>query len=615
MLIVAAVPAAIIKREEKQPYPEKSSYVRKIYPDDTGDDFVTDPEMLLNAETWVMKEITLESEKSYTDPFNDVDVEMILVGNGVKYTVPAFWDGGKVWKIRFVCPSAGEWLFKTVCTDGENKALDGRTGKVTCTEYDGKYDIYRHGFVTAAYCEKYLTYDDGTPFFYLGDTHWSLGDETVEMVRTIAEKREAQGFTVMQSEPIGAKFTLWDGVTEADMAGFADYDEKFAIIAEHGLVHANAEFFFTSYMSPLIDNFGGIDKNGEMSASVKRYLEKLSRYWAARYSAYPVLWTLGQETDNDFYMAGTENPAWNTENNPYKLVAEYIEKYDAYSHPLTAHQENSGSTAAYGNGKGENLKNYCDSEPSIFRNTAAHSWYAAQWSPSLTKRSDYGREKDFWYNSQGKPVINYEGRYCMLWTKDFGSRMQGWASFLSGMFGYGWGAHDTWSYLNVYDEENDSSDGIDTITSAEKINATWRDALEYPCAYQAGYMKNFFISFDWWNLIPRFGNITYFLPMPGVLSYTAGNEDNSEIVIYFYSFSDKTIGAKPNANKFSGSQTGIIGSLEPSTVYKYKWFDPLGGEFSEEKEFKSSPFGTYSLGDKQWNDETVYRDMAIYIYR
>ncbi len=606
---------------KNQKFPEEAQYRKKIITDDTGNDFVTAPETVINARTWVAAEITLESEKIYADPFNDVDVNLVLAGCGVKYIIPAFWNGGNEWKIRFVCPSEGEWLYKTECTDKENDSLNGRTGKIICSAYDGELDVYRHGFVTTSYGKKYMTYDDGTPFFYLGDTHWSLGDETKEMVKTICEKRIQQGFTVFQSEPIGAGFDFSDGITDADMAGLADYDAKFKIIADTGLTHANAEFFFPYSMGVLIDNMDGYDESrtisdgaktvNPLSESVKKYLEKISRYWVARYGAYPVMWTLGQEVDRDFYGRDDNHPQWNYLNNPYKLVAEYIDKYDAYSHPLTAHQENSGGVGAYGSGEGtsEKLKSYTDSKPSVFRDVYAHSWYAAQWSPDLTENSSQKREKDFWYNSQGKPVINYEGRYCYLWTKNFGSRMQGWASYLSGMFGYGWGAHDTWSYLNTYDEDKNSYDGVDTVTSEEKINATWRDALEYPCAYQMGYMKKFFTSFDWWNLIPRFNNTLYFDRCAGVCAYAAGNSDNSEMVIYFYNFSDNSVGQKPNGNELTGSLTGRIGSLEPSTVYNYKWFNPSTGEYSEARQFTSTPFGTYSIGEKE------KCDMVFYMYK
>lgn len=565
------------------------------------------PEQEITAETWVAEEIAFTSEKKYGNPFEDVDVDLLLYGNGRVYTVPGFWDGGDTWKIRFICPEDGEWYFKTVCTDEENTSLHNRTGKVICLEYSGDIDIYKHGFVTTQTGKKYFTYADGTPFFYLGDTHWSLGDETIDMVKTICEKRASQGFTVFQSEPIGAAFDMANGITEEDMAGLAVNDEKFRIIAENGLVHANAQFFFPYSMEVLIANNGGYSDKiiaygmHELSDQAKNYLEKLSRYWVARYGAYPVMWTLGQEVDNDFYWNETTHPDWNYINNPYKLVAEYIAKYDTYDHPLTAHQENTGATAAYGDGKGatDKCKVYNkDAAPSCFRDVKAHNFYAAQWTPSKTEQSNFNREKDFWYNSQGKPVINYEGQYCYLWTKNFGARMQGWTAFLNGMYGYGWGGHDTWSYLNIYDEENDSSDGVDTITSAEKIAATWQDSLEYASSYQVGYMRSFLEKTEWYNLIPRFNNFAYFTPCTNVYYTYASNADNTEIVLYFYSFTDGTVAQKINTKGYGGIKTGTVGNLEPNTTYVYQWFDPITGELSEEQEFKSSRLGTYYLGEK-----------------
>lgn len=562
---------------------------------------IENPGQTLEAETWVAQEISFVSDKTYADPFNDVDVELHLWGNGRLYKIPAFWDGSNTWKVRFVCPSASTWYYKTVCTDGENTSLDGRTGKVICSEYSGEYDIYKHGFVTTNAGKKYFTYDDGTPFFYLGDTHWSLGGETVDMVKTICKKRYAQGFTVIQSEPIDEKFDFSDGITEADMQGLHSYDEKFAVIAENGLTHANAQFFFPYSMELLINNFGGTEENGEMSNEVKAYLEKISRYWVARYSAYPVMWTLGQEIDNDFYGSDTNHPAWNYKNNPYKLVAEYIAKYDAYDHPLSAHQEHSGATAAYGNGNGtsDKCKIYNkEALPSVFRDVKEHNFYAAQWSPSKTEQTDFCVEKDYWYNSQGKPVINYEGQYCYLWTKNFGSRMQGWTAYLNGMYGYGWGGHDTWSYLNIYDEENDSSDGVDTITSEEKINATWQDSLEYESSYQVGYMREFLEQSEWYNLIPRFNNRAYFVPANNVYYTYASNESNTEIVLYFYSFTDESVAQKANTKFYGGIKTGTIGNLIPDRSYTYQWFDPISGEYSEEYKFTATRLGTYYIGDK-----------------
>ncbi len=575
---------------------------------------------IIQAQTWVMNEITYESEKTYSDSFNNVTLDLILIGNGRKYTIPGFWDGGNTWKVRFACPCAGDWYFYTVCSDESNTKLHNQTGMAVCNEYTGELDIYKYGFVTTAYGKKYLTYDNGNPFFYLGDTHWSLGEETIDMINTICEKRKSQGFTVFQSEPIGSSFNADDGITQADIAGFRDYDLKFQTIASYGFVHANAEFFFPSQMEVLINNFGGysdkeIDNSGlyELNDSVKIYLEKLTRYWVARYGAYPVIWTLGQEVDDDFYWSETNHSGWGKANNPYLLVAEYIDKYDCYDHPLTAHQENASTVNVYGNGEGasDTKKIYHDgSVPSVFRDSKAHTLYAAQWIPSKSRQFDFTITKDYWYNSQGKPSINYEGLYCGLWTKNFGSRMQGWCSYLSGMYGYGWGGQDTWSYLNTFSEDEDDNDGVDTITSEEKRNATWETALEYESAYQCGYMAKFLKNTEWYNLIPRFDNKSYFVPSIKVYYAYASTADNSKIIIYFYSFNDSTVAQKVNSTDLGAISTGTVGNLEKNQKYIYKWFNPITGNCSEEKSFTSSFAGTWYIGQKPGTDMVLYIEKA-----
>lgn len=596
----------------------KAQVMGNSWEDVSGDFRIENPEVSLSAETWVMNELTFESSVSYEDPFNDADIDLILIGNGRKYTVPGFWDGGNIWKARFVCPLEGYWYFTTVCSDESNSGLHGHTGTVFCSEYKGKYEIYKRGFVTTSLGEKYFTYNDSTPFLYLGDTHWSLGDETVDMVETICDKREEQGFTVIQSEPIGAAFDFADGIRENDIPGLKVYDEKFAVIASHGLVHANAEFFFPYSMQLLIEQNGGYSDREiasgkyEVSDDVKTYLEKISRYWVARYSAYPVIWTLGQEVDKDFYSNDKDHPQWNYINNPYKLVAEYISKYDCWDHPLTAHQENSGVTSTLGNKKGEGTIYRKNAVPSVFRDVKAHNFYAAQWTPSKRSQSDFSVEKDYWYNSQGKPSINYEGQYCYLWTKNYGARMQGWCAYLNGMYGCAWGGQDTWSYTNIYNENEDSDDGVDKITSEEKKNATWQDSLEYISTYQCGYMLKFLSRFAWYNLIPRFDNKSYFAPCNKVYYCMASNPDNSEGMIYFYSFTDKTIAERVNTKGYGGVLTGTLGNLEANTEYKYIWFNPVTGEASDEMTFVSSCFGTYYIGERTFGGRNVENDMVFY---
>ncbi len=66
--------------------------------------------------------------------------------------------------------------------------------------WEGPSSEFRHGKLKVSENNRYLTFEDGTPFFYLGDTGWELfhrldKDETERYL----ENRRAKGFTVIQA--------------------------------------------------------------------------------------------------------------------------------------------------------------------------------------------------------------------------------------------------------------------------------------------------------------------------------------------------------------------------------------------------------------------------------
>ncbi len=512
-------------------------------------------ELTLNTQTWISTEVAFKSENEYQSPFYDVELDVIFTHqDGTEMTVPAFWDGGNIWKVRFAPTKVGLWEYKTVCNQ-EDRGLNSKFGYINAEEYSGDLAIYKHGFIKTEPNVRYFMYNDGTPFFYLGDAHWGMPTEELDEAgdhagdiktdshfKYIVDKRVEQGFTVYQSEPIGAKYSLGDGFSQSDIAGFQEMDRYFQYIAGKGLVHANAQLVYAQDLA---------DKTMLETVYTDEYLEKLSRYWVARYSSYPVLWTTAQEVDNDFYATEhIKHGAFDEQTNPWKKVAEYIHKYDAYSHPLSAHQENTGCTR---------------SSNSSFRDIEGHSWYAAQWSVWLDTKCEYEVPKDYWYNGQGKVAVNYEGRYDHLWTKHYGSRVQGWTAYLNGMYGYGYGAVDMWLYKSEYDTDTTSNDGVDKITPEDKAKH-WSESVEFESAYQMGYMRQFFESFNWWELTPDFDNKNYFSPHYYKARYACSTIDNDTYVVYFY-----------NQTKL----TGILKGMDKNKEYTAKWFNPKTNEYSE----------------------------------
>ena len=538
------------------------------------------------TETWIAVDLPFTSNKSCREGeqlYARFDAVFTNPATGTSLTVPGFWDGGQTFVVRFAPTEAGEWDFATAAPDDPD--LDGKTGKVIAKPYSGDLEIYRRGFVTTN-GSKHFVYADGTPFFYLGDTHWSIyreefdspgpyaGDTGAEShFKYIVDKRVEQGFTVYQSEPIGTKADLADGeLGAADADAFKLNDRYYQYIAEKGLVHANAEFFFSSSMSKEL-------------AEDARYLEAISRYWVARYSAYPVMWTLAQEADNDFYSERGQK-VYDFNDNPWVKVAEFIHKYDAYQHPLSCHQENTLYTTV--TGAGSSAPNRDDGGKSAFYGEdvtarTGHNWWAAQWSPKLTGQESGITARDYW--ESGKVAINYEGRYCNLWTKDAGARMQSWIAMLSGFAGVGYGAADIWLYDGNYDLNTTSNDGLDTITPEDKA-IRWSAAVEFESARQQGVMRRFFESFDWQNLKPDLNDGKIFKPDQAF--YAAASVGNETYVIYLYARS-----------KSSGAVLG----MDVDGSYGAAWFDPRTGETVEIGEIRADAQGTWTAPEKPGADD------------
>ncbi len=538
----------------------------------------------VEAQTWLANEITLVSEKEYKKPVADALLDLKISNGKTEYTVPGFWDGGTTWRIRFMLPEAGTWTYETVCSDASNTKLHGRKGTVNCTAYTGDLDIYKHGFIKTEPNTKYFMYNDGTPFFYLGDTHWNFLTEEYDSAGTagkgtdipshfkyIINKRVSQGYTVYQTEPIGASFDITNGINQSDIPGFQQADKYFAYIAKQGLVHANAQFFFPSSLVQMVqkDNY-------------EELLEQATRYWVARWSCYPVLWTLGQEVDNEAYFLKTQNGGYALKYKsiyPYKLICEWLDKYDPYKHPISAHQEGSSDitkpTAAFN---------------SDFLDVKGHTWWATQWKPRLNQPLDFSSAVDYYTNGQGKPIVMYEGRYDSFWTNEWGARVQGWISFLNGMCGHGYGATDMWLYNGSYDMENDTVRDDIRITVAEK-RIPWTQALELPAGYQMQYMKEFFEKIEWWKLVPCFANKAYFSAADGIYYSAATIDGNGTYVAYFYDLKSKA--------------TGTLNGLDASSEYTYQWFNPRTNVISNPKPFKATN-GSYDIGERPSAEDWVF---------
>lgn len=68
----------------------------------------------------VMVEIVFTATQDYRDPFHEVTVDALFeTPEGCTLKVPAFWGGGRTWKVRYASPVQGHpSLAKRVLRDG-----------------------------------------------------------------------------------------------------------------------------------------------------------------------------------------------------------------------------------------------------------------------------------------------------------------------------------------------------------------------------------------------------------------------------------------------------------------------------------------------------------------
>ena len=159
---------------------------------------------------WEKIEITLHAQQQYPNPYTAVVVWVDLEGPNFKKRVYGFWDSGQTFRVRLVATAPGTWRWWSGATPADN-GLTGKSGTfeaVDWTEAEKQANPLRRGFLRSTANHHALEQADGTPFFAIGDTWWSLGsnrfrwyDDAVERplgptagFKDYVRYRKAQGF-------------------------------------------------------------------------------------------------------------------------------------------------------------------------------------------------------------------------------------------------------------------------------------------------------------------------------------------------------------------------------------------------------------------------------------
>jgi len=514
------------------------------------------------AEKWRPIILDFKSRHNYPNPFLDVSIKAVFTGpSGRSIEREAYWDGGDSYRISFAPTEVGNWSYKIQAP--EATGLQGQCGMVECVEYTGKLAIYQHGFLRVHQNGRYLIYHDGTPFFWLGDTHWEFSykekweesnhPEMASMFKGMAERRAAQGYNVYQTNLrsdsiMGGDKKYWDESNKGDLPNVSFYqkelDRRMYYLADLGLVNALGQAWFMSIAEGVV------------------HQKHLARYIIARYGALPTVWTLAGEVAG--YTGGKDR---NRNINDWREVARYIEKMDGYGHLQTAHYTNERPFADY----------YQDEDWFDFTlNQAGHGDYPIS--------ANHYRE--YLQKYSGKPFIEGEALYEYCSTlEEMGTRLctadmlrrVAYMSIQLGGCGYTYGAQGIWD--NVW-EKNQAN----AMRLFNRFDITWYEAIDGPGGVQMGYMKEFYEKVHFWEMLPYAGdthkvdNQLFGEKVP----FATISEDAKRIVLYYGDGARKPC-------KLTGLNLA---------TYQMMWFDPKKGTYLQNAEQFQPKEGVWETPEK-----------------
>jgi hypothetical protein len=540
---------------------------------------VTSAATLRAAERFVeanrVAEWSFTSQKTYHDPFNEVDLVAVFRDpHGAELRVPAFWAGGDTWKVRYSSPVIGTHVFTTQCSDRTNAKLHGVTGTVQITAYTGSNRLYQHGPVRVAADHRHFAHIDGTPFFWLGDTWWMGLCKRLhwpDEFQQLAADRKEKGFNVVQIVAgLYPDMPAFDprGANEAGFPWQADYarirpeyfdkaDERIQYLADEGFVPCIVGAW--GYHLPWL----GVER-------IKQHW----RYLIARYGALPVVWCAAGEGTMPFYGSKNAREEAALQLRGWSDVIRSMHAADPFHRMITIHPSRAARTTVTDPSllDFDMLQTGHDPEDAIGQMAAlVYSEYQAK--PTM-------------------PVIAGESSYDHLDLREFGggvlssdaSRQMFWVGLMNnGAAGGTYGANGVWQVNRRDAPYGPSPHG----RSWGKI--PWDESMRLAGSAQVGFAKRFLEPFSWQRL----------QPCPATVKYADKQPEKSDIRP-----SALGIDMKLRIVYVPRHRAILVEQLAPLAEYAVSAFDPMTGVRSSASNVRTDANGTQRVAppghDHDW---------------
>jgi hypothetical protein len=353
--------------------------------------------------------------------------------------------------------------------------------------------------VTITYCQKqwqhrrlkvsagghYLAYEDGTPFFWLGDTGWELFHRlTLPEIEVYLENRRQKGFNVIQSVLL-AEF---EGLTKPD---------RYGDVPLHDADPTKPNEVYFKRVDSVITM--ALHKNMFMGL-LPTWGDKVTKLWGAgpvvfnESNAYTYGLFLGKrykDYPNIIWIMGGDRPALR-DSNDWRSVWRAMVK---------GIQEGTGGKAIFTYhpwGGPNSTTQFLPDEPWLDINMMQSGHGGGH---DVTVWDMVTRDRNM---MPTKPTLdgepNYEDHPVNPWPtwnpangyyNDYDVRKQTYRSVFAGACGVTYGHHSVWQFLSPREEAIN-----------HPLISTWQQAINRPGAYQVGYLRWLMESRPMLNRLP-----------------------------------------------------------------------------------------------------------------
>lgn len=427
-------------------------------------------------------EWSFETSHGYSDPFWDLTLDVVFrEPGGRERRAPAFWSGGRGWRVRYAPPEPGSYSYRTICSNAQDADLHGVEGAFTASELDEDHPLYSRGGLRVSSNRRFLEHEDGTPFPWLGDTWW-MGlckrlrwpDEFQEL----AADRLRKGFNLIQIvaglypdqpsfDPRGANEAghPWEnGYTRIHPSYFDEADVRIRYLVEVGLMPCIVGCW--GYYLPLLG---------------RKKMERHWRYVVARWGAYPVVWCLAGEGSMPWYLGDRTPEERAALETGWTEMARYLRRTNPFERPITIHPSSSGRDV---------VRDASVLDFDMLQ--TGHGDYRSIPRTIQLVAEGYARQPRM-------PVV--EGEVCyegiMESCRQDIQRFMFWTTMLNGCCGFTYGANGIWQLNRPGEPYGPSPHG------RTWGDTPWREAMQAPGGRQVGIGSKILRELPWHRMEPH----------------------------------------------------------------------------------------------------------------